>query len=68
MDSKKLAFHETMELHEMINLKTICVLKSKLLQGLCFDDDLKAMLDKDVELSAYQLNELLQLYKGGRTF
>jgi similar to spore coat protein len=68
MDQKKLAFHETMELHEMINFKTICMLKSKLMQGACFDSDLKAMLDKDAQQSIHQTNELLELYKGARTF
>ncbi len=68
MEQQGMAFHETIDLHEMVNLKTLCVLKSKLMQGVCFDSDLKAMLNKDVELSVRQLNELLQLYKGGRTF
>lgn len=58
-----LAPHETMELHEMINFKTICLAKSKLMQGLCFDKDLKAILQKDVELAIPALQDLISLYQ-----
>ncbi|WNS79562.1 spore coat protein [Domibacillus sp. DTU_2020_1001157_1_SI_ALB_TIR_016] len=68
MDQKGLAFHETMEIHEMINFKTVCMLKSKLMQGACFDSDLKAMMEKDAQQSIHQMNELLELYKGARAF
>ncbi|OMP66140.1 spore coat protein [Domibacillus epiphyticus] len=68
MEQKSLGFHETMELHEMVNFKTNCLLKSKLMQGVCFDVDLKALMEKDVTLSIHQLNELQSLYAGARTF
>lgn len=42
MGNEKLAFHETLETHEILNFKTICLMKSKLMQGICFDNDLKA--------------------------
>ncbi|OES45549.1 spore coat protein [Domibacillus iocasae] len=68
MDQNGLAFHETMELHEMVNFKTICLLQSKLMQGACFDSDLKMMMEKDAQQSIHQMNELLELYKGARAF
>ncbi|OLN22543.1 spore coat protein [Domibacillus antri] len=68
MEQKSLGFHETMELHELINFKTNGLLKSKLMQGVCFDSDLKALMDKDVTLSVHQLNELQSLYAGAKTF
>ncbi|MCP3762172.1 spore coat protein [Domibacillus sp. A3M-37] len=68
MDQNGLAFHETMELHEMVNFKTICLLQSKLMQGVCFDSDLKMMMEKDAQQSIHQMNELLELYKGARAF
>lgn len=46
MLEKKLALHETMEFHEVINFMTTSLLKSKLSQGVVFDDDLRALLDK----------------------
>lgn len=61
--AQTLAPHETMELHELINFKTICLAKSKLMQGLCFDKDLKAMLQKDVDLAIPALQDLMSLYQ-----
>ncbi|HWO75266.1 MAG TPA: spore coat protein [Bacillus sp. (in: firmicutes)] len=63
----KLAFHETMDTHELINFKTICLMKSKLMQGICFDNDLKALMEKDVQQSIEDLKELKSLYEGART-
>ncbi|MGG0719716.1 spore coat protein [Robertmurraya massiliosenegalensis] len=68
MDNQEvLAFHETMEAHEILNFKTICLVKSKLLQGMCFDNDLKALMQKDVEQSMRAIQELKEHYKGART-
>ncbi len=46
-----LTFHESMEIHELLNFKTICMATSKLAQGVVFDQELKALLDKDVQQS-----------------
>jgi len=59
----RLALHETMETHEMINFKTVCLLKSKLMQGMCFDNELKKLMQKDVQQSIQDLNELIGFYK-----
>ncbi|MRX52867.1 spore coat protein [Bacillus idriensis] len=67
MEKKSLAYHETMETHEVLNLQTVCLLKSKLMQGLCFDNDLKALMEKNVQQSIAALNELKEFYKGART-
>ncbi|MFJ8069976.1 spore coat protein [Peribacillus sp. NPDC096447] len=67
MENEKLAFHETMETHEIINFKTICLMKSKLMQGICFDNDLKALMEKDVQQSIVAINELKSFYEGART-
>jgi similar to spore coat protein len=67
MENESLAFHETMETHEILNLKTVCLLKSKLMQGVCFDNDLKALMEKDVQQSISAINELKEFYKGART-
>ncbi|GHI01548.1 spore coat protein [Neobacillus kokaensis] len=58
-----LALHETMETHELINFKTVCLLKSKLMQGICFDNELKALMEKDVQQSKQDINELVGFYK-----
>jgi len=58
-----LALHETMETHEILNFKTVCLLKSKLMQGICFDNELKALMEKDVQQSIQDIHELIQFYK-----
>jgi len=67
MEKETLAFHETMEAHEILNFKTISVLKSKLMKGLCFDNDLKALMEKDVQQSIAAIDELKVFYEGART-
>ncbi|MED3965953.1 spore gernimation protein GerQ [Niallia taxi] len=63
MDVKKLADHESLDLHEVINFKTLCLAKSKLMQGLVFNQDLKALMQKDVEQSIQALGELQKIYQ-----
>ncbi|PLR98748.1 spore coat protein [Bacillus sp. T33-2] len=62
MENVILGHHETMDTHEVLNFKTICLMRSKLMQGLCFDNDLKALMEKDVQQSIKDINELLALY------
>ena len=56
-----LTLHEAMEVHEMLNFKTVCITKSKMIQGLVFDQDLKALLEKDVQQSINAINTLQNL-------
>lgn len=63
MDQSTLAYHESLDLHEAINLKTICLAHSKLMQGLVFDHDLKDLMEKDVKQSIKALAELQALYE-----
>lgn len=63
MDQQKLAAHESLDLHETINFKTLCVAKSKLMQGLVFDQDLRNLMKKDVEQSMQDLKELQAIYE-----
>ncbi|PKR83745.1 spore gernimation protein GerQ [Heyndrickxia camelliae] len=63
MDNQILAHHESLDLHEIINFKTLCIAKSKLMQGLVFDQDLKALMQKDVEQSMKALEELQIIYE-----
>ncbi len=63
MKANTLAPHESLDLHEIINFKTLCVAKSKLMQGLVFDEDLKKLMQKDVEQSIQALTELQAIYE-----
>ncbi|ALC90369.1 spore coat protein [Bacillus sp. FJAT-18017] len=67
MKHESLAFHETFETHELINCKTVSLVRAKLMQGICFDNDLKALMEKEVQQSIAALNELKGLYRKART-
>lgn len=62
MTQQTLAPHESMELHELLNFKTICLAKSKMMQGLVFDKDLKALMQRDVEQNMNAIQDLQTLY------
>ncbi|KGR77735.1 hypothetical protein [Ureibacillus manganicus] len=66
MFEKKLALHETMEFHELINFMTTSLLKSKMSQGIVFDDDLRALLDKNVKLTTPALTAMIKLYRNSK--
>ncbi|MRX71894.1 spore coat protein [Bacillus lacus] len=61
MTMKKLGIHEMMEVHELVNFKTVSLVKSKMLQGLVFDQDLRALMDKDVKQSIVAITALQAL-------
>jgi similar to spore coat protein len=61
-NQQKLAAHESLEVHEAINFKTLCVLKSKMMQGLVFDQELKALMQKDVVQSIQAIADLQTIY------
>ncbi|AHV96048.1 hypothetical protein [Paenibacillus sabinae] len=62
MTTQILAPHESMELHEALNFKTLCLAKSKLMQGIVFDQELKDLMQKDVEQSIQAIAELQAVY------
>jgi similar to spore coat protein len=55
-----------MEIHELLNLKTISMAKFKLLQGLVFDEELKALMQKDVSRSMQAVNVLRDLLQSNQ--
>ncbi|MEH7741887.1 spore gernimation protein GerQ [Bacillus subtilis] len=63
MDQQTLAAHEAVDLHEIVNFKTLCIAKSKLMQGLVFDQELKDLMQKDVQQSIQDLTELQAVYE-----
>jgi similar to spore coat protein len=52
------ALHETLEVHEIAAFKAVCMTKSKTMQALVSDPELKGILQEDVQLSTRQLQEL----------
>ncbi|MCY9375623.1 MULTISPECIES: hypothetical protein [Bacillus] len=63
MDHQTLAAHEAVDLHEIVNFKTLCIAKSKLMQGLVFDQELKDLMQKDVQQSIQDLTDLQAVYE-----
>lgn len=61
MGQQNLAPNETMQVHEMLNFKTVCMTTSKMMEGVVFDQDLKALLEKDVQQSIIAIKELQNL-------
>lgn len=62
MEQVCLAPSEMMQLHEMLNLKTIIMTSSKMMEGVVFDQELKALLEQSVQQSIYCIQELQKLY------
>ena len=52
------ALHETLEVREIAAFKTICMTKSKTMDALVSDKELKSILRLDVDLSTRHLEEL----------
>jgi similar to spore coat protein len=63
VDNIRIALHETMQIHELLNLKTVCMTTSKLMEGVVFDQDLKKLLEKDVQSSMTDIGVLQALLK-----
>ena len=61
MENQNLAPNETMQVHEMLNFKTVCMTTSKMMEGVVFDQDLKALLEKDVQQSITAISDLQNL-------
>lgn len=59
---QSLAPHEALEIHEALNFKTLCLAKSKLMQGLVFDQELKDLMQKDVEQTMQAIADLQAIY------
>lgn len=67
MVQQSLALHETMEVHELLNFKTVCMTKSQTMQGLVSDEQLKSLMQKDVDQSINAIKELQNLLSRGQT-
>jgi similar to spore coat protein len=58
MEQNRLAVHETIELHELLSFKTLCMTKSKAMQALVSDAGLKALMQEDIDQSIGAVREL----------
>lgn len=61
MTNQVIAPNETMQLHEILTFKNICLTKSLTMSPLVSDDELKAILQQEVATSQKHIEELRAL-------
>jgi similar to spore coat protein len=55
-----LALHETLDLHELLTIKNLCLTKSATMSALVQDEELKTILANDVTLGQQHIEQLQQ--------
>lgn len=63
MNQKTLTPNETMQLHEILTFKNLCLTKSVTMSPLVSDKELKTILQNDVSTSKQHIEELSTLMK-----
>ncbi len=61
--AKRLAPHESFELHELLTVKNICATKSSAMANLVKDEELKDLMRNDFATSQEHIRELRDLLK-----
>ena len=56
--NNQLGVHETLDLHEILGFKTICMTKAAAMQGLVSDPQLKQLLQQDVQTGKQHVQQL----------
>lgn len=60
------ALHEVLEVQELAAFKTVCLTKSKTMKALVSDPELKAIMQKDVDISTRQLQEFASILSNAK--
>jgi similar to spore coat protein len=58
LQNRTLALHKTLELHELIQFKNLCLTKSTTMSGLVQDQELKSILGHGVAKTKQELERL----------
>ncbi|MCB8814336.1 spore coat protein [Desulfosporosinus shakirovi] len=61
LTGKRIAPHETYELHEILMFKNVCATKSSAMVGFIKDEDLRMLLQDDLVTSQEHIKELQDL-------
>lgn len=61
MQSQGVAPHESIELHELLTFKNLCLTKSITMSPLLSDKELKSILQQDVTTTKQHIEELKEL-------
>lgn len=54
----KLSLHETLEVHELLTFKNLCLTKSTTMSGMVQDEELRSLLNADVEAGQRHIEQL----------
>ena len=57
-NSNLMGVHETLELHELLTFKSLCLTKSTTMSGLAQDQELKSLLDQDASAAKGHIQQL----------
>ncbi|MFP5110623.1 hypothetical protein ACSU6B_28545 [Neobacillus sp. C211] len=58
--TKYLGLHETLDLHELLSFKNLCLTKATTMSVLAQDEELKAILSEDVTTGTQHIQQLQQ--------
>jgi similar to spore coat protein len=61
MRAQRMSLHEKMEIQELLQFKTACLNKSTMMKNLVQDQDLKTLLEKDVQQATQAVSDLSNL-------
>jgi similar to spore coat protein len=56
---ENLGVHESLELHELVTFKSLCLTKASIMQGLVTNPELKAIMQQDVTMTSRHIEELV---------
>ncbi|OCA85145.1 hypothetical protein [Pseudobacillus wudalianchiensis] len=65
---KSLGLHETVDTHELLTFKNLCVTKSALMSGLVKDQELKILLENDATIGQQHIQQLRAFLQGGGNY
>ncbi|MEH7074880.1 hypothetical protein [Neobacillus drentensis] len=58
--TKYLGLHETLDLHELLSFKNLCLTKATTMSALAQDEELKAILSEDAAAGTQHIQQLKQ--------
>lgn len=58
--AKYLGLHETLDLHELLSFKNLCLTKATTMSALAQDEELKAILSDEVTAGIHHIQQLQQ--------
>lgn len=67
MDEHRIAPHESIELHEILTFKNVCLTKAVTMSALVSDNELKSIMQQDITTTERQIRELRGLLENAFT-